>query len=102
VLLVDLRMPRCDGVAVTARVHAEHPGTEVAVLTTYSDDESLLSALNTGARAFLTKDADAESIAWALRSAAQGMCPPCTRNCRSGWWPRPAAAGSRERRRSKG
>jgi DNA-binding NarL/FixJ family response regulator len=73
VLLVDLRMPRCDGVTATARVRAEHPGTEVVVLTTYSDDNSLLSALKAGARGFLTKDADAESIARALRSAAQGM-----------------------------
>jgi DNA-binding NarL/FixJ family response regulator len=73
VLLVDLRMPRCDGVATTARVRAEHPGTEVVVLTTYADDESLLSALRAGARGYLTKDADAESIARALRSAANGM-----------------------------
>ena len=44
VLLVDLRMPRCDGVETTERVRAEHPGTEVVVLTTYADDESLLAA----------------------------------------------------------
>lgn len=73
VLLVDLRMPRCDGVEATARVRAEHPGTEVVVLTTYADDDSLLSALRAGARGYLTKDADAESIARALRSAANGM-----------------------------
>jgi DNA-binding NarL/FixJ family response regulator len=73
VLLVDLRMPRCDGVEATARVRAEHPRTEVVVLTTYADDESLLSALRAGARGFLTKDADAESIARALHSAAHGM-----------------------------
>jgi DNA-binding NarL/FixJ family response regulator len=73
VLLVDLRMPRCDGVEATTRVRAEHPGTEVVVLTTYADDESLLSALRAGARGFLTKDADAESIARALRSAANGL-----------------------------
>lgn len=73
VLLVDLRMPRRDGVDVTAHVRAEHPRTEVVVLTTYSDDESVLSALRAGARGFLTKDADAESIARALRSAAAGL-----------------------------
>lgn len=73
VLLVDLRMPRCDGVEATRRVRAEHPATEVVVLTTYADDESLLSALTAGARGYLTKDADAESIARALRSAADGM-----------------------------
>jgi DNA-binding NarL/FixJ family response regulator len=73
VLLVDLRMPRRDGVEATRRVRAEFPGTEVVVLTTYADDESLLIALKAGARGFLTKDADAETIARALRSTARGL-----------------------------
>ncbi len=73
VVLVDLRMPRCDGVETTERIRAGHPDTEVVVLTTYADDESLLAALRAGARGFLTKDADAESIARALRSAAAGQ-----------------------------
>ncbi|HEX4723653.1 MAG TPA: response regulator transcription factor [Pseudonocardiaceae bacterium] len=73
VLLVDLRMPRCDGVEATRRVRAEHPGTEVVVLTTYADDESVLDALQAGARGFLTKDADAEAIARALHAAAAGQ-----------------------------
>lgn len=73
VLLVDLRMPRCDGVTATRRVRAEHPGTEVVVLTTYADDESVLGALQAGARGFLTKDADAEAIARALHAAAAGQ-----------------------------
>ncbi len=73
VLLVDLRMPRCDGVEATRRVRAEHPRTEVVVLTTYADDESVLGALRAGARGFLTKDADAEAIARALHAAAAGQ-----------------------------
>ncbi len=73
VLLVDLRMPRCDGVEATERVRATHPGTAVVVLTTYADDESLLTALQAGARGFLTKDADAETIVRALHSAASGL-----------------------------
>nr|WP_285487190.1 response regulator transcription factor [Amycolatopsis taiwanensis] len=73
VLLVDLRMPRCDGVEATERVRAAHPGTAVVVLTTYADDESLLTALQAGARGFLTKDADAETIVRALHSAASGL-----------------------------
>jgi DNA-binding NarL/FixJ family response regulator len=73
VLLVDLRMPRCDGVEATAKVRAQFPETEVVVLTTYTDDDSLLAALRAGARGFLTKDADAEAIARALRSAADGQ-----------------------------
>jgi DNA-binding NarL/FixJ family response regulator len=73
VLLVDLRMPRVDGVEATRRVRADHAGTEVVVLTTYSDDDSVLSALRAGARGFLTKDADAESIGRALQAAAAGQ-----------------------------
>ncbi|MGW6276793.1 response regulator [Kribbella sp. NPDC055071] len=73
VLLVDLRMPNCDGVEATRRVRTDHPGTEVVVLTTYSDDDSVLSALRAGARGFLTKDADAESIGRALQAAANGQ-----------------------------
>jgi len=73
VLLVDLRMPNCDGVEATRRVRADHPGTEVVVLTTYSDDDSVLSALRAGARGYLTKDADAESIGRALQAAAAGQ-----------------------------
>ena len=73
VLLVDLRMPRCDGVEATRRVRAEHPDTEVVVLTTYADDDSVLEALQAGARGFLTKDADAEAIARALHAAAAGQ-----------------------------
>lgn len=73
VLLVDLRMPTMDGVEATRLVRTEHPRTEVVVLTTYSDDDSVLSALRAGARGFLTKDADAESIGRALEAAADGQ-----------------------------
>ncbi|GAA1116157.1 response regulator transcription factor [Kribbella jejuensis] len=73
VLLVDLRMPTMDGVEATRLVRTDHPRTEVVVLTTYSDDDSVLSALRAGARGFLTKDADAESIGRALEAAANGQ-----------------------------
>ncbi|HET6738621.1 MAG TPA: response regulator transcription factor [Kribbella sp.] len=73
VLLVDLRMPTMDGVEATRQVRTDHPRTEVVVLTTYSDDDSVLSALRAGARGFLTKDADAEAIGRALEAAANGQ-----------------------------
>jgi DNA-binding NarL/FixJ family response regulator len=72
VLLTDLRMPVCDGVEATRRVRAEHPGTAVVVLTTYADDASVVEALRAGAAGWLSKDADAEAIGRALRSAADG------------------------------
>ncbi len=78
VVLMDLRMPRLDGVAATARIRAEHPRTEVVVLTTYADDDSLFPALQAGARGYLTKDAGGEEIARAIadvRSGAAGLAP---------------------------
>jgi DNA-binding NarL/FixJ family response regulator len=73
VLLTDLRMPGTDGVEATRRVRAEHPGTAVVVLTTYVDDEAVVPALRAGAAGWLSKDADAEAIGRALRSAADGQ-----------------------------
>ncbi|WP_232663926.1 response regulator [Pseudonocardia sp. TRM90224] len=73
VLLTDLRMPGCDGVCATRRVRAEHPATAVVVLTTYADDDTVVTALRAGAVGWLSKDADAEAIGRALRSAADGQ-----------------------------
>jgi DNA-binding NarL/FixJ family response regulator len=73
VVLMDLNMPRCDGVAATARITAEHPGTKVVVLTTYADDESIIGALRAGALGYLTKDATRAEIGRAVVAAAAGQ-----------------------------
>src|SRR5690348_2245421 len=49
VVLMDLRMPRLDGIEATRRIRAAHPATQVVVLTTFADDESILDALRAGA-----------------------------------------------------
>lgn len=72
VVLMDLRMPRCDGVEATRRIRAEHPGTQVVVLTTYADDDSLFPALRAGARGYLTKDAGGDEIVRAVHSVLSG------------------------------
>ncbi|WEO94830.1 response regulator transcription factor [Streptomyces sp. FXJ1.172] len=72
VVLMDLRMPRCDGVEATRRIRAQYPGTQVVVLTTYADDESLFPALRAGARGYLTKDAGGDEIVRAVESVLSG------------------------------
>ncbi|MFF4575302.1 response regulator [Streptomyces sp. NPDC001410] len=72
VVLMDLRMPRCDGVEATRRIRARYPRTQVVVLTTYADDESLFPALHAGARGYLTKDAGGDEIVRAVESVLSG------------------------------
>lgn len=72
VVLMDLRMPRCDGVESTRRIARQFPSTRVVVLTTYADDESIFSALEAGAMGYLTKDAGAAEIQEAIRTVHAG------------------------------
>ena len=72
VVLMDLRMPRMDGIEATRRLRESHPGTRVIALTTYADDESVLGALRAGARGYLTKDSSAEDIREAILAVAAG------------------------------
>jgi DNA-binding NarL/FixJ family response regulator len=72
VVLMDLRMPQLDGAEATRRIRATLPETQVLVLTTYSDDDTLYPALRAGARGYLTKDATAEEIEQAIRALAAG------------------------------
>ena len=72
VVLMDLRMPGLDGVDATRELRAEVPETQVLVLTTYADDDSLFPALQAGARGYLTKDVSAEEIEQAIRALASG------------------------------
>jgi DNA-binding NarL/FixJ family response regulator len=67
VVLMDLRMPRCDGVEATRLLRERRPQTKVVVLTTYADDHSVLEALRAGARGYLTKDAGGAEIRHALQ-----------------------------------
>ena len=73
VVLMHLNMPGCDGVTATRRITADHPGTRVVVLTTYADDESIISALQAGALGYLTKDATRAEIGRAVLTAAAGQ-----------------------------
>jgi DNA-binding NarL/FixJ family response regulator len=73
VVLMDLRMPGMDGVEATRAVRSSRPDTAVVVLTTYTDDESILAALQAGAAGYLTKNASTDDIRRALEAAASGQ-----------------------------
>jgi DNA-binding NarL/FixJ family response regulator len=73
VVLMDLGMPHLDGVGATTRIRQDHPRTQVVVLTTFADDDAIITALNAGAIGFLTKDAGRAEIARALHTAAAGQ-----------------------------
>jgi DNA-binding NarL/FixJ family response regulator len=72
-ILLDLHMPVLDGIQATRRLTEQHPDVAVVILTTYDDDASILTALQAGARGYLTKDAGRAGIAQTLRSAAAGL-----------------------------
>jgi DNA-binding NarL/FixJ family response regulator len=70
IVLMDLRMPRCDGVEATRLLREREPEIRVVVLTTYADDRSVLDALRAGARGYLTKHAGGAQIREALEQVA--------------------------------
>jgi DNA-binding NarL/FixJ family response regulator len=70
VVLMDLRMPKLDGVEATRRIREAQPETEIVVLTTHADEASILDALRAGARGYLTKDAGIAEISRAVQAAA--------------------------------
>lgn len=72
VILMDLRMPRCDGVKATLLLRERGDTARVIALTTYADDRSVVEVLQAGARGYLTKDSGAEDIQQALRAVMRG------------------------------
>ncbi|MGL5818887.1 MAG: response regulator [Phycicoccus sp.] len=82
VVLLDVRMPRLDGVETTRRLVRMTPAARVVVLTTFDLDEYALAAIRAGAAAFLLKDAPPESLLAAIRTVHAGdsvVAPSTTR-----------------------
>jgi DNA-binding NarL/FixJ family response regulator len=72
VVLMDLRMPKVDGIQATARLRERCPEIPILVLTTFDDDANLFGALRAGAAGYLLKDVSSDTLASAIHAATRG------------------------------
>lgn len=73
VMLLDIRMPRCDGIEATPRILQASPRTRVLLLTTFDMPDLVVEGMRAGASGFLLKDSSAEQLSAAVRAAAEGQ-----------------------------
>lgn len=72
VVMMDIAMPRMNGIEATRRVLSANPATGVVILSMHQDESYVLQALSAGAKGYLLKDSPREDIVEAIRAAAQG------------------------------
>ena len=72
VVLLNIRMPRMNGVVATGEIKKRYPAVKVLVLTTFDDSDYILSALNNGACGYLLKDISAPALIEAIKNAYAG------------------------------
>jgi DNA-binding NarL/FixJ family response regulator len=72
IILMDIRMPVCDGVEATRKIKAAYPGVKIIMLTTFTDDEYIAAALEAGAEGYLLKSTPADGIIERIRAVEKG------------------------------
>lgn len=72
VILMDLQMPRVDGLTAIEQIRAQQPDAAIVILTTYNEDDRMMRGLRAGARGYLLKDTDRETLLNTIRAAARG------------------------------
>ncbi|MBN1314475.1 MAG: response regulator transcription factor [Anaerolineales bacterium] len=72
VILMDIKMPRMDGIQATREINKSLPQIPVIILTTYADDELVFEGIRAGASGYLLKDISRQQLAQAVRGAARG------------------------------
>jgi DNA-binding NarL/FixJ family response regulator len=75
VILMDIRMPGCDGLAATRAIKADMPEVRIIILTTSSEDDDLFEAIKSGASGYLLKSMDTDELIDALEQVRQGTPP---------------------------
>jgi DNA-binding NarL/FixJ family response regulator len=75
VALMDVRMPRMDGVQATALLRERFPTVRVLMLTTFDDEQPIFAGLHAGAKGYLLKDVTAEQLVEAIRAVHRGESP---------------------------
>ncbi len=73
VILMDLRMPGMDGLTAIEHLRVEQPEVAVVILTTFNEDDLMMRGLRAGAKGYLLKDTDRETLFSTIRAAAQGQ-----------------------------
>ena len=71
-VLMDLQMPRMDGITAIGHLRTDHPQVAIVILTTYNEDDLMIRGLQAGARGYLLKDSSRESLLDAIHAAARG------------------------------
>ena len=82
VVLMDISMPKVDGISATASIAQADPGLRVFMLTAFSDSDRVLAALEAGAVGYLLKDAEPDEVLEAIRAASRGEAPLAPRAAR--------------------
>lgn len=97
VVLMDIRMPRIDGIEATRTITGTSPGVSVMILTTYDLDEYVFDALRAGASGFMLKDAPPDDLIAGIRLVARGdalLAPSVTRRLIAEFTSRPRLGGT--------
>ena len=72
VILMDLQMPRMDGITAIGHLRSEYPEVAIVILTTFNEDDLMISGLQAGARGYLLKDTSRENLLDTIQAAAKG------------------------------
>lgn len=72
VILMDIRMPKCDGVTGTQKISEAYPDVKIIILTTFLEDEYIFEALKYGAKGYLLKDVESDKLASSIRTVVNG------------------------------